>query len=93
MACWISAIARSISSSDTAGVPADTILIHGDEDTVVPLKENSSAFVETYTKSGAADAVTLVVAKGQGHNYWEGFFRCQELVEFVIERAIAGAAP
>ena len=68
-------------------------LIHGDEDTVVPLKENSSAFVETYTKSGAADAVTLVVAKGQGHNYWEGFFRCPELVDFVIERAIAGAAP
>ena len=24
-------------------------------------------------------AVTLVVAKGQGHNYRQGFFRCQEL--------------
>jgi hypothetical protein len=36
--------------------------------------------------------VQLIVAKGQGHNYWEGFFRSPELVEFVIARAKAGAA-
>ena len=68
-------------------------IIHGDEDTVVPLKENSSTFQETYSKSGAAEAVTLVVAKGQGHNFWEGFFRCQPLVDFVIVRALSGATP
>ncbi len=68
-------------------VPA--FLIHGDEDKVVPLKENSAAFVERYRKAGKADAVTLIVAKGQGHNFWEGFFRCQSLVDFVIARAKA----
>jgi hypothetical protein len=26
------------------------------------------------------------------NNYWEGFFRCRELVEFVIKRARAGAS-
>jgi hypothetical protein len=31
------------------------------------------------------------VAKDQGHNFWEGFFRCQELVDFAIARARAGA--
>ncbi len=66
-------------------VPA--LLIHGDEDKVVPLKENSAEFVARYRAVGAADAVTLIVAKGQGHNFWEGFFRCQKLVDFVIKRA------
>jgi pimeloyl-ACP methyl ester carboxylesterase len=70
-----------------SGVPA--FLIHGDEDKVVPLKENSAALVERYREAGKADAVTLIVAKGQGHNFWEGFFRCQPLVDFVIARARA----
>lgn len=69
-------------------VPA--FLIHGDEDRVVPLKENSAAFVERYREAGAADRVTLIVAKSQGHNFWEGFFRCQPLVDFVIAKARPG---
>jgi pimeloyl-ACP methyl ester carboxylesterase len=68
-------------------VPA--FLIHGDQDKVVPLKENSAAFVERYRKAGKVDAVALIVAKGQGHNFWEGFFRCQPLVDFVVARARA----
>ena len=71
-----------------ARVPA--LLIHGDEDKVVPLKENSAEFAARYKNVGAEGAVRLIVAKGQGHNYWEGFFRCQELVDFVIARARAG---
>ncbi|WP_406695488.1 prolyl oligopeptidase family serine peptidase [Singulisphaera sp. Ch08] len=66
-------------------VPA--FFIHGDDDKVVPLQANSAEFARRYQAAGAADAVTLVVAKGQGHNYWEGFFRCQELVDFAIARA------
>ena len=71
-----------------ARVPA--LLIHGDEDKVVPLKENSAEFAARYKNVGAEGAVRLIVAKGQGHNYWEGFFRCQELVDFAIARARAG---
>jgi dipeptidyl aminopeptidase/acylaminoacyl peptidase len=67
-------------------------IIHGDQDTVVPLKENSAAFAEAYQRAGAESALKLVIAQGQGHNMWEGFFRCQELVEFAIARAKAGAA-
>ncbi len=73
------------------GIPA--FFIHGDEDQVVPLKENSAEFVARYRAEGAADAVTLVVAKGQGHNFWEGFFHCQGLIGFAIDRARAGAVP
>ena len=68
-------------------------IIHGDEDKVVPLKENSAELVARYEAAGAKEAVTLVVAKGQGHNFWEGFFRCPELIEFAIARARNGAAP
>jgi hypothetical protein len=47
-------------------------------------------FAARYRAGGAEGAMRLIVAKGQGHNYWEGFFRCQELVDFVIARATAG---
>jgi predicted esterase len=67
-------------------------IIHGDQDTVVPLKENSATFAEAYQRAGAESALKLVIAQGQGHNMWEGFFRCQGLVEFAIARAKAGAA-
>ena len=46
--------------------------------------------VEILQGGGPPDLVKLIVAKGQGHNYWEGFFRCQELVNFVVARARAG---
>ncbi len=72
-------------------VPA--FFIHGDADTVVPLKANSAEFAARYRAAGVPDSVTLIVAKGQGHNFWEGFFHCQGLVDFAIDRARAGAVP
>ena len=56
--------------------------IHGDIDATVPLKENSGEVARQYEKLGGK--MELKVAKGQGHNLWEGFFQCQELVDFVI---------
>jgi pimeloyl-ACP methyl ester carboxylesterase len=73
-----------------AGVPA--ALIHGDVDTVVPLAENSARFVQQYEGAGKADLVKLIVLKGQGHNFYEGFFHSQELVDFAIQKALSGAA-
>jgi len=31
--------------------------------------------------------VTLIVAAGRGHSFWERFFRYQPLVDFLVERA------
>lgn len=59
--------------------------IHGDVDKVVPLEANSERVATRYTEFGGA--MTLVVPKGQGHNMWPGFFRCRELVDFVIAAA------
>jgi len=67
-------------------------IIHGDDDQVVPIKENSAELAARYEAAGAKDVVTLLMAKGQGHNFWEGFFRCPELIEFAIARARSGAA-
>ncbi len=66
-------------------------IIHGDSDRVVPLKDNSAKLVERYKKAKADDIVELVVAKGQGHNYWPGFFHCQKLINFAIRRAKSGS--
>lgn len=66
-------------------------LIHGDVDKVVPLEPNSGALVQKYRDAGAESLVKLIVLKGQGHNFYEGFFRSQDLVDFAIARARAGA--
>lgn len=66
-----------------AGVPI--FHIHGDADAVVPLKDNSAEVARRYEKLGGR--MELKVAKGQGHNFWEGFFQSQELVDFVLARS------
>ena len=72
-----------------AGIPA--VLIHGDDDRVVPLRDNSLEFARRYEAAGAASLVKLLILKGQGHSFYEGFFHSQELVDFAIARARAGA--
>ncbi|MBX3422112.1 MAG: prolyl oligopeptidase family serine peptidase [Pirellulaceae bacterium] len=68
-----------------AAVPV--YLVHGAIDHVVPLEPNSLAVQELYQQAGQAQAIQLEVIQDQGHNYWPGFFRCQGLVDFVVERA------
>ena len=68
-----------------ANVPV--CIIHGDEDTVVPLEANSGELNRRYQAAGKGGLVQLIVAEGQGHSFWEGFFHCQELVDFLIDRA------
>ncbi|MCE3015747.1 MAG: alpha/beta hydrolase family protein [Pirellula sp.] len=66
-------------------------IIHGNQDTVVPLTENSQELLRRYKAVGQEGLVQLIVADGQGHNMWEGFFREPKLVEFAIEAAKRGA--
>ena len=74
-----------------AGIPF--CIIHGDMDDVVPLGPNSARLQDRYRECGRADLVELIVAGGQGHSFWEGFFHCQPLVDFLVARARAGAEP
>jgi pimeloyl-ACP methyl ester carboxylesterase len=63
-----------------AGVPISHI--HGDCDTVVPLEDNSGELALRYERLGGT--MTLEVVEGQGHNMWQGWFRSQALIDFVI---------
>jgi pimeloyl-ACP methyl ester carboxylesterase len=66
-------------------------LIHGDIDKVVPLEPNSGEFVRQYKEAGAESLVNLIILEGQGHNFFEGFFHSQALVDHAITHA-RGAA-
>jgi pimeloyl-ACP methyl ester carboxylesterase len=66
-----------------AGVPL--FAIHGDNDKIVPLEENSALLKSRYDALGGS--MRLIVPPGQGHNLWQGFFQCEELVTFVIKHA------
>jgi hypothetical protein len=70
-----------------AGVPI--FHIHGDTDAVVPLEANSKEVARRYEKLGGN--MELKVVKGQGHNLWDGFFRCRELVDFVLAHSAPAA--
>lgn len=59
--------------------------IHGDQDQVVPLEQNSGELARRYL--GYGGPVILQVVEGQGHNMWQGWFQSEELVRFVIQHA------
>lgn len=73
-----------------ANVPV--CIIHGTEDRVVPIEQNSARLESLYRAADAAEHMQLIRADGQGHSFWPGFFTCQPLVDFLIERANAGSA-
>jgi pimeloyl-ACP methyl ester carboxylesterase len=79
-----------VESLAVAKVPV--FIIHGDRDDTVPLAANSAELVKRYEAQGAKPLATLVVPAGQGHSFWEGYFHCQELVDFAISRARAGGS-
>ncbi|MEC5128180.1 sulfatase-like hydrolase/transferase [Verrucomicrobiales bacterium BCK34] len=62
-------------------------IIHGTDDKVVPLAENSGALESIYENAGKGDLITVLKMEGQGHSFWPGFFHCQELVDFLIASA------
>lgn len=60
-------------------------VIHGDSDKIVPLEANSALLKSRYDALGGP--FQLIIAPGQGHNMWTGFFECGELVNFVKKNA------
>ncbi|MEM9646805.1 MAG: ThuA domain-containing protein, partial [Planctomycetota bacterium] len=63
-----------------AGVPV--FHLHGDSDTLVPLKDNSAMVSSRYAELGGE--MTLEIAQGQGHNMWSGWFESENLTKFVL---------
>ncbi|MGB7326517.1 MAG: sulfatase-like hydrolase/transferase [Rubripirellula sp.] len=76
-----------------AGVLADAkipvFIIHGKDDKVVPLAENSAALEDVYKSKNVGDLIEVIKIDGQGHSFWPGYFQCQELVDFLIDKALS----
>ena len=74
-----------------AGVLADAkipvFIIHGRDDKVVPLAENSAALEDVYKSKDVGGLIEVIKVDGQGHSFWPGYFQCQELVDFLIDKA------
>lgn len=68
-----------------AGIPV--YVIHGTEDRVVPIDKNSDRLQSAYQAVGKGSLMTLERVDGQGHNFWEGFFHSEPLVDFLIDAA------
>ena len=64
-----------------AGVPI--FHIHGDSDEIVPIEANSAELARRYRTHGGT--MTVQVVEGRGHDLWDGWFQCEELVDFVLE--------
>ncbi len=76
---------RSASKLAAAKIPLT--IIHGAVDKVVPIEPNSATLEAAYRAAGQQSLVNLIVIPDQGHNHWEGFFKCQALVDFAIAKA------
>jgi hypothetical protein len=73
-----------------AGVLADAkipvFIIHGRDDKVVPLAENSAALEDVYKSKDVGRLIEVIKVDGQGHSFWPGYFQCQELVDFLVDK-------
>ena len=57
--------------------------VHGDEDAGVPLEPNSAETARRYQRLGGP--MQLVVIPGKGHDESDEYFKCQRVVDFVLE--------
>ena len=78
-------------ASALAKAKIPVFIIHGTDDKVVPLAANSAALEEVYADNDASDLIHVIKSEGQGHSFWPGFFTCQELVDFLIEKSKQGS--
>lgn len=60
--------------------------LHGDNDTVVPLQDNSALLAKRYQALGGP--VTLEIIQGGGHDMKKHWFESQALTDFMIEKAL-----
>jgi hypothetical protein len=63
--------------------------IHGDNDAVVPLSQNSQVIHDRYI--GMGGEMTLIVVPGQGHAEIPEFFQSQQMLDFMLAETSATA--
>lgn len=77
-----------------AGLVANDVkihYIHGDNDTVVPLNDNSQLLKDRYDALGGD--MTLQVIPGGGHDFSSFWWNNRELTDFMIDETLTAAIP
>lgn len=59
--------------------------VHGDKDGTVPFDENTKLLQDRYEAAGGTCEVKVI--PDRGHDLSDAFFKCQELVDFVLKQA------
>ena len=71
-----------------AGLAANKVpifAVHGDSDVMVPYDLNTQILKERYQAAGCSFSVKIVPS--EGHKVGPSFFKCLELVDFVLKHA------
>jgi alpha-beta hydrolase superfamily lysophospholipase len=58
-------------------------VVHGTQDTLVPYEDNTKLIKESYEALGGPISVKMI--EGKGHQESVEFFKCNELVDFVLK--------
>jgi len=72
----------NLSELANAGVPM--FIIHGDSDSVVPLRDNSALIKAAYEKDGGE--IKLKIVHGKGHAEVSEFFTDKDLLQFIFKQ-------
>ena len=78
--------------ADLAKNKVPMFIVHGDSDRVVPLKDNSGIIKTNYLKLGGK--IKIKPIPGKGHAVLDEFFKCQEMIEFLLapnKKLVAGS--
>tara|TARA_Y100001934_G_scaffold279901_1_gene385038 strand:+ start:3127 stop:5589 length:2463 start_codon:yes stop_codon:yes gene_type:complete len=74
-----------------ANAEIPVVLIHGTDDTVVPIEKNSNEMLRRYEKAGKRNLIRVIEIERQGHNFWPEYFQSEDLVDTAIANAKLGA--
>jgi hypothetical protein len=62
-------------------------MVHGTKDALVPYEDNTKLIKESYEALGGPISVKII--EGKGHQETAEFFKCNELVDFVLKTIVA----
>lgn len=67
------------------------LILHGDSDRIVPVRENSQPYVKAYTALGGS--AQLLIVPGRGHEEVDEYFKSARLLQFLLDQLLKAPAP
>jgi hypothetical protein len=67
------------------------LILHGDSDRIVPVRENSQPFVTACT--GLGGTAQLLIVPGKGHEEVDEYFKSDRLLQFLLDQLVKATTP